>query len=80
MYSLIIDQELSEANFNLVPHAKLMNLIFAKYPPYIFRMFMIGNVCQMDLLACIAKLEQELRMPIKAILELVIIFCIDFEA
>ena len=57
-----------------------MNLILAKYPQYIFGMFMIGDVCQMDLFACIAKLEQELRMPIKAILELVIIFWIDFEA
>lgn len=80
MNSLIVDQKLSKANFDLVPHAKLMNLIFAEYPPYIFGMFMIGDVCQMDFFACITKLEQKLWLFIVAVLELVIVFGVNFEA
>lgn len=54
---LRIDQQLGEADFDLVAEAELMGLILGEYSPYIIGMFMGIDVGEVDLFAGLAELE-----------------------
>lgn len=57
---LRIDQQLGEADFDLVAEAELMGLILGEYSPNIIRMFMGIDVGEVDFFAGLAELEQKL--------------------
>lgn len=55
-----IDQQLGEADFDLVAEAELMGLILGEYSPNIIRMLVGIDVGEVDFFAGLAELEQKL--------------------